>query len=185
MKKALASAWLAAIAVHTALTRPSMRANAFEFFSAREHEIEQHLSRESRRFLAEAATAHTRPFWDERSEEAGDELAEVEDVRRALKELRSRDSWRPRMGSGISIQPRPCIRGHEIVLEPHLISADYPRGIRYVRGVDLVTIVELAPSTRQVPDLYEAYVRKAGSAPLHDFLFALATAVARRWLVAE
>lgn len=185
VKKALASAWLAAIAVHTAVKRPSMRANAFEFFSAREHEIEQHLSRESRRFLAEAATAHTRPFWDERSEEGEDALAEVEDVRRALAELRSRDVWRPGIGPGISIQRRPCIRGHEIVLEPHIVSVEHPRGIRYVRSVDLVAIVELAPSTRQVPDLYDAYVRKAGSAPLHDFLFALATAVARRWLVAE
>jgi flavin-dependent dehydrogenase len=185
VKKALASAWLAAIAAHTALTRPSMRADAFEFFSAREHEIEQHLSRESRRFLAEAATAHTRPFWDERSEEAGDGLADVEDVRRALQELRSRVSWRSRLGPGISIQPRPCIRGHEIVREPHLVSVEHPRGVRYVRAIDMVALVELAPSTRQVPDLYETYVQRMGPAPLPDFLFALATAVAHRWLVAE
>jgi len=185
VKKALASAWLAAIAVHTALQRPAMRADAFEFFSAREHEIEQHLSRESRRFLAAAATAHTRPFWDERAEEGGDELAEVEDVRRALAELRSRESWRPRIGPGISIQPRPCIRGHEIVREPHVVSPESPRGVRYVRAIDMVALVELAPATRQVPDLYEIYAQRLGSAPLPDFLFALATAVARRWLVAE
>ena len=49
----------------------------------------------------------------------------------------------------------------------------------------MVALVELAPAARQVPDLYEAYVRQAGPRPLHDFLFALATAVARGWLVSE
>jgi len=185
VKKALASGWLAAIAVHTALTTPSMRAPAFEFFSAREHEIEQHLSRESRRFLASASTGHHHAFWDERSVEIESEAAESNEIQQAFDGLKARGSWQPRLGPSVSIQPRACIRGHEIVLEPHLVSVTYPNGVRYVRGVDMVAMVELAPATRQVPDLYESYVRKAGSAPLHDFLFAVATAVARGWLVAE
>jgi flavin-dependent dehydrogenase len=185
VKKALASAWLAAIAVNTALTNPSMRAEAFQFFSAREHEIEQHLSRESRRFLAGAAIAHHHAFWDERSAEGESDAADVEEIRRALHELRARDSWQPRMGPAVSVQPRPCIRGREIVLEPHLVSSQQPGGIRYVRGIDVVALVELAPAVRQVPDLYESYARKAGPASLHDFLFAVATAIARGWLVSE
>jgi 2-polyprenyl-6-methoxyphenol hydroxylase-like FAD-dependent oxidoreductase len=185
VKKALASAWLAAIAVHTAVKRPSMRAEAFEFFSAREDEIEQHLFRESRRFLVSASSEHHHPFWDERSDETGDGQDEVEDVQRALDEMRGRDSWQPRVSAKISIQPRPCIRGHEIVREPHVVSAKHPRGVRYVRAIDMVALVELAPSARQVPDLYEGYVQRMGSAPLPDFLFAVATAVARGWLVAE
>jgi flavin-dependent dehydrogenase len=185
VKKALASGWLAAIAVHTAIVNPSMRAHAFEFFSAREHEIEQHLSRESRRFLAGAATGHHHPFWDERSDDGEGEAADADEIRRALHELRGRESWRPRLGSATSVQPRPCIRGREIVLEPHIVSPQQPGGIRYVRGIDMVALVELAPGVRQVPELYETYVRKAGPASLHDFLFAVATAAARGWLVSE
>ena len=185
VKKALASGWLAAIAVHTAITNPSMQAHAFEFFSAREHEIERHLSRESRRFLAGASMGHHHAFWDERSDEGDAEEADADSIRRALDELKARESWQPRMGDGISIQRRPCIRGREIVLEPHIVSVELPHGIRYVRGIDLVEMVELAPAARQVPDLYEAYARKAGPASLPDFLFAVATAVARGWLVAE
>ena len=185
VKKALASGWLAAIAVHTAITNPSMRAHAFEFFSAREHEIEQHLSRESRRFLAGAAAGHHHPFWDERSDDGEARTADADEIRRAFDELKARDSFRARIGPAVSVQPRPCIRGHEIVLEPHLVSSRHPGGIRYVRNIDLVALVELAPGPSQVPDLYEAYVRKAGSAPLPDFLFAVATAVARGWLVSE
>ena len=185
VKKALASAWLAAVAMHTAIKRPSMRAEAFEFFSAREDEIEQHLWKQSRSFLAAAAGAHSRPFWDDRTDDIGPGPTEVEDVRRALEDLRSRETWQPSVSAAISIQPRPIIRGHEIVREPHVIAPGYPRGVRYVRSIDMVAIVELAPSGGQVPDLYEKYVQRLGPAPLTDFLFAVATAVARRWLVAE
>jgi flavin-dependent dehydrogenase len=185
VKKALASAWLAAVAVNTALKTPSMRADAFEFFSVREDEIERHLSRESRRFLAGAAAAHDRPFWDERSDEQAGEDEDADQIRQALQRLKVRELWQPRVGPSIAIQPRPIVRGHEIVLEPHLVAVDHPRGVRYVRGIDVVALVELAPSILQVPDLYESYVRRAGAAPLPDFLYAVAKAVARGWLVSE
>ena len=185
VKKALASAWLAAVAVHTAEKRPSMRAEAFEFFSAREHEIEQQLSLDTRKFLAAAAAGHTRPFWDERADDRGDRFAENDEIRRALEQLRSREIWWPNVGPAVSIELRPIIRGHEIVREPQVVAPDHPRGVRYVRAIDMVTILELAPSAQQVPALYESYVQRMGSAPLPDFLFALATAVARGWLVSE
>ncbi|HEX6164438.1 MAG TPA: hypothetical protein VFZ31_13805, partial [Vicinamibacterales bacterium] len=185
VKKALASAWLAAVAVNTALKTPSMRGAAFEFFSTREEEIERQLSRQSSLFLAGAAAAHDRPFWDERSDERGPDDDDNELVRQALHRLRATTLWQPRIGPSIRIQPRPMVRGNEIVLEPHLISANHPRGTRYVRGVDIVTLVQLAPSILQVPDLFESYTRKAGDVPLPDFLYAVATAVAHGWLVAE
>jgi 2-polyprenyl-6-methoxyphenol hydroxylase-like FAD-dependent oxidoreductase len=185
VKKALASAWLAAVAVNTAVRTPSMRADAFEFFSAREVEIERHLSRESRRFLAGAAAAHDRPFWDERSDEQAEEDEDADRIRQALHRLRAQKLWQPRISSSISIQPRPIVRGNAIVLEPHIVSVDHPRGVRYVRGVDVVALVELAPSILQVPDLYDSYLRRAGAVPLTDFLYAVAKAVADGWLVSE
>ena len=185
VKKALASSWLAAVSVHTALTRRFMRRDAFRFFSAREHEIEQHLSRESRQFLASAASGHHHPFWDERSGETEERKIENAQIKQALDQLRSRDSWQPAIGPAVSIERRPFIRGHEIVREPHLVSAEYPQGVRYIRDIDMVEVVKLAPAARHVPDLYETYVQRVGRAPLPDFLFAVATAVSRGWLVAE
>jgi hypothetical protein len=81
----------------------------------------------------------------------------------------------------MAIEPRPMIRGHEVVLEPHLV----PGQVRYVSGIDVVALAELAAAVDHVPDFYEAYVERAGSASLHDFLHALATALAKGWLVAE
>jgi 2-polyprenyl-6-methoxyphenol hydroxylase-like FAD-dependent oxidoreductase len=185
VKKALASAWLAAIAVHTAISHPVMRAPAFEFFSAREGEIERHLSAAARRFLSAAAGSHPRPFWDERLGDDGDEPPASEQVRRAFEALKARESWQPRSGTAGAIVQRPCIRDREIVLEPHLVSPQFPRGLRYVRSIDLLALLELAPGTRQVPELYERYVQRMGPAPLTDFLYALATTVAHGWLVSE
>ena len=185
VKKALASGWLAAIAAHTGLITPAMRAHAREFFTAREREIEQHLSRDSRRFLSGASSSHAQPFWDERSDEDIEGVDEREVVQRALEHLRSRESLRAMIGPGVSTEARPCIRGNQIVLEPHVVSSEQPGGVRYIRGVDLVVLINLAPTVGTVPDLFEACVKRLGSTSLPDFLLALATAVARGWLVAE
>lgn len=180
VKKALASGWLAAIVAHTCLKSPSMTAAALAFYSDREREIALHLQRESKRFLSEAASGHPHSFWEDRS---GENLSASDqtDIRRAFAKLKAADHVSLRVGSGVSIAPRPIIRGNELVLEPHVM----PAGIRYIGGVDVVTLLELGPVERQVPDLYESYTQRAGSTPLHDFLYALATAIAKGWLVAE
>lgn len=183
VKKALASGWLAAVAVHTSLVRPSMRSHALAFFSQREHEIERHYSRMSRLFLAEAAPTHPHAFWRERSDSPG-AAADVDAVavREAFEHLRTAPGIRLRLGEA-RIEQRPCVRGHEIVLEPGIVTGD--TSIRFVSGIDVVELRALGPQFSQVPDLFEAYCRAHGDVPLHDFLMALATAVARRWLVSQ
>jgi hypothetical protein len=184
VKKALASAWLAAIVVNTCLITPQMAAAAREFFSTREREIHQHLSREGERFVAAAAGDYLHPFWEERASE--DEVpTDADDVRHAFERLKSHDVLHVRRGETLQIEPRPCVRGNLIVLEPHLVSDQAGTAVRYVRGVDVLTLVSLAPGERSIPDLYDALVRVSGPTPLHDFLFALATAVSRRWVVSE
>ncbi len=183
VKKALASGWLAAVCVHTSLVRPPMRPHALAFFSQREQEIERHHSRMSRLFLAEAAPTHPHAFWRDRADwpevEAG---GDPDAVRAAFERLRA--ATRVEFSPGEArIEPRPGVRGHEIVLEPAIITEG--ESLRFVAGVDVVALTRLAPGYAQVPDLFEAYCRANRAVTLHDFLFALATAVARRWLVAQ
>lgn len=183
VKKALASGWLAAVCVHTSLVRPPMRPHALAFFSQREQEIERHHARMSRLFLAEAAPTHPHAFWRDRADwpevEAG---GDPDAVRAAFERLRA--AKRVEFSPGEArIEPRPGVRGHEIVLEPTIITEG--ESLRFVSGIDVVALTRLAPGYAQVPDLFEAYCRANGAVTLHDFLFALATAVARRWLVAQ
>ncbi len=181
VKKALASGWLAAVAAHTSLINPAMRAHALAFYTRREQEIERHHSRMSRLFLAEAAPTHPHAFWRDRSDVPRPE-ADSAAVRAAFAQLRSAPAIDLRDGD-VRIEHRPCVRGHEIVLEPGIIDRD--ESIRFVSGIDVVALRDIAPRFTQVPDLFEAYCRLHGDAPLPDFLLALATAVARRWLVAQ
>ncbi len=183
VKKALASAWLAAVAVNTSLNTPSMRADALAFYAAREAEIERHHAAESRAFLAAAGREHDRPFWTTRSADSQNGPNDADAVRRAFDRLKQSDICRMRAGA-VRVEPRPMVDGNEIRLAPHLIAADFAP-IRYLHGVDMVTLLELAPQATQVPDLFVAYSQRTSRAPLHDFLLALSTAVARGWLVAE
>ena len=183
VKKALASGWLAAVVTHTCLIRPAMRQPALDFFSARETEVEAAYAEASRRFLAAAAPSHPHPFWRERSDEA----PEVEDaprLREAFDHLRRAPSLNAHRNPAIRIEPRPAISGVEIVMERRIVEPDLPGGVRYVRAVDVLALLELAPFHSQVSDLFEAY-RRSSPVTLPDFLYALATAVARRWLVVE
>ena len=184
VKKALASAWLAAVAAHTALTAPQRREQALAFYDAREGEVERHHSSVARRFLADAARQHARPFWSERADDASVESNEDETAaRNAFERIRSRETFVAAAAPSLRIDDRPIVRGNLIQLEPHVITGT--RSVRYLYGVDVLTMLELADTVTQVPDFFDAYVRRHGPVPLDDFLKALSAAVGRGFLVSE
>lgn len=185
VKKALASGWLAAIVAHTCLVRPAMRPHALEFFSVREAEVAAMHARASRRFLAAAAPNHPHPFWSDRAEDEAGDGEDAPRVREAFDRLRLAPTFGARVNPATRIAPRPAVGDREIVMERRIVDPDQPAGIRHVRGVDVLVLLDLAPLHTQVPDLFEAYLRRSSPVALPEFLYALATAVARRWLVVE
>src|SRR5262245_45736987 len=188
VKKALASAWLAAVAVHTSLVRPEMRRTALDFYNAREAEVYQAFRTLTARHLADAAPGHPHPFWNDRAEvdgmAMGDALSESAQsaVARAFERIRHAPSLTVRRAPDVRTEARPAVSGCDIVLEERLVSDLDPQGLRDAYDVDLVTLIDLAPRHDSVPDLFEAYQRRSGPAALPDFLAALATLVARGWL---
>jgi flavin-dependent dehydrogenase len=187
VKKALASAWVAAVATHTALIRPAMRDEALAFHERRERAVYFSYRTQSASFAATAGQSH--PFWAARSssfEEVGGgadldavALAHDPEVARAFDELRRRSKIRLRAGPSHTITSRAMIRGREIVLADHLGLPDLPDGIRYLRGVDLVELVRLAPHQGDVGELYGTVLRGQPGVGLPDFLAALSWLVAR------
>ncbi len=73
---------------------------------------------------------------------------------------------------------RPAVTGHRIMLREHLATDVLPRGIRFVRGVDLERLLDVAPRYAEVPDGWAAYNGLAPPVTLPDYLTALATAFA-------
>jgi halogenation protein CepH len=212
VKKALSSGWLAGITAHTALVDPPMAATAVDFFDAREREVYARYRRASVPFFAAAAERYGTSYWLARAESARraggddaggagaagtgphvpgdgdadpdrwiDQVPEAE-VRSAFEEIRTRGRLVARTGTSLRVFERPGIEGHRIVLQNHLGSDTLPDGMRWVRGVDLTRLVQVAPRYEEVPDGWTAYNALSAPVSLPDYLTALATAFAAGFL---
>ncbi|MAG71605.1 MAG: hypothetical protein CL471_15135 [Acidobacteria bacterium] len=196
VKKAIASAWMAAIVANTGLTRPEMTEPAHEFYTAREAEVVTSFARQAADYFGDAATAHDHPFWTGRST-VGDDLADLANqpsagidvealrgdptVQAAFTDLKQRSRIDFGPGERLRIERQPGIAGREVVLEARLrleTPAMAPTAARFVRGVDLPALVEMAGDQGQVPDLFDAYNRRNPAVSLPDFLGALSLLLA-------
>jgi flavin-dependent dehydrogenase len=187
VKKALASAWLAAIAVHTAIRKPSMTTSALAFFAAREAEMCAALLEQTRAHFGSAAAVHGHPFWADRAdgidlpsplEPDVRTLRDDARVQRAFAAMKAQPRLVLRQGTDLRIEPRPMVRDHEIVLEDRLFTPSCPAGMRYLRDVDVSGVLSVVQAHEQVPELFEAYNRRFPPVPLPDFLGALAVMLA-------
>ena len=189
IKKALSSAWLAAVVVHSALSDEAMRNHALELYERRERAMHDGLRRRFAELSGDAGVRST-DFWRARasSEPTDDGEPDIRELRRdpevlaAFDAMRQRPSIVLRPSSLVQRVNRPTVRGDHVTLEEHLVVPAFRDGVRYLRNIDLLKIVTLAPEHDQVPDLYAAYNRAAPPAPLPDFLGALSVLVAKRML---
>lgn len=182
VKKAMASGWLAAVAANTALADPAMAETAFDFFAARERATYTQFLTLTRQFLLDGAPAPDHPFWADRGAPAPDDDRAA--VTAAWDRLRAADVVTFRPAPGLEMARRPALTERTIVLEERLVTPLVPDGVRYIDDVDVVRLIHLAPAANGVPDLFEKYALEAGATDLPGFARALATAVARGWLIA-
>lgn len=183
VKKAMASGWLAAVAVNTALAHPSRGAMAWEFYAAREAETYAQFLALTRQHLRDGAPSD-HPFWADRSGPPPPPNDERQAVQAAFDRLRSSDELALAVGPGVRVEVRPALTEREIVMARQLATGPpgSGEGIQFMHGVDVVALLELAPGVQEVPELYDRYVAQMGPVDLPSFLTALATAVARGWL---
>ena len=193
IKKALASAWLASVCVHSILTNSAVEPAALELFNTRERAMHDTLRRAAATLARDAAGSHPTAFWETRAgtsasdtqgafEPDVSQLRTDPDVLRALEELRSRDAIHLQPTPSVQRVGRPTVRGNRVVVEDHLVVPTFPEGVRYVRNIDLLKLSELASSHGGVPDLFEAYNRAASPALLPDFLGALSLLLGKGFL---
>lgn len=188
VKKALASAWLAAIVVNTCLVDPSRESAALEFFADWDREVCATHAERSREFARQAAERHARPFWVRRAEAmvpaVPNSPAASPDLRGALQMIRESDPLELSIDDRVTFEARPVIRGREIVIEDALSvpgresRSGSTNTTRFVQNVDLVALARLASRHNTVPDLFDAYCAAYGPAPLPNVLGGLS------WLIA-
>jgi hypothetical protein len=173
----------------------AMSSHAIELFERREREISGALRRRLVQLARDAAGGHAPGFWDSREvEDAVNEQPSEPDVaalrddpavRAAFESIRTRDSVSFSVGNAFERVQRPTVRDDRVVPGEQIVLPAFPEGIRHLRQVDLLRLVEMAPRFTQVGELYEAYVKEAGVAALPDFLGALSVLVAKGALRAE
>jgi len=106
-------------------------------------------------------------------------LFRMPDVRLAFERLKESAAIEFALSEGVSFKKRPLIHDREIVLEEAFSLPEAPDGIRFLAGVDLLKLTEIACHHRQVPDIFEAYCRTHGEVPLPSLLGSLSVLVAK------
>ena len=79
----------------------------------------------------------------------------------------------------VRVENRAGIEGNEVVLKESLVSPGLPSGARFLGGVDLPRLVEIAGEHSQVPDLFAAYNRICPPVDLGNFLGTLSALLAK------
>ena len=192
IKKALASAWLAAVVVNSGLDDPTLAGPATALYGRRERSMYEALSRQAAALAASAGDVHGSDFWRARLAE-GDAFAAADGsddgprlealrsnprVAAAFAELKQREQMRLSAPGGVACELRPVVEGNRVVLREHLVGTTFGEGARYFRNVDLPILLRLAPTHCDVGALFGAYSRAAAPVPLPDFLAALSTLIA-------
>jgi flavin-dependent dehydrogenase len=181
VKKALASAWLGAIAVHTSLAHPDRHKVALEFFSQWERDVYADNLDRSRSFARAAQARHPYAFWTSRAAAAAEVddrrdrgAARHPDVQAAFDRFKHASSVQLTLAADVRFEARPVIRDHEIVLENAFVDA-----VRFVGNVDLVKLADIACRHTGVPDVFEDYCRTCGPVPLPNVVSGLSLLVAK------
>jgi flavin-dependent dehydrogenase len=185
VKKALASAWLAAIAVHTSLTDPDRHDVAVQFFSDWEKDVYAKHLNSSRQFARDAYARHPHPFWASRAttnavprHDVDENEALRPEVQAAFERFKQAPSIHLTLSDDVRFEPRPLIRDREIVLEEAIVGPA-SETLRFMGNVDLVKLAGIACRHRDVPDVFEDYCRTCAAVPLPNVVSGLSLLVAR------
>jgi len=175
VKKALASAWLAAVAAHTSLLDSGRQTVARDFFSNWERGVYATHLRRSRDFARAALAAHPSAFWAARADvDIPAPSDDEDDIPAGPVRFGTTSPLALRYADEVRFEDRPVVRGREIVLEKAFAG-----GIRFAQHVDLVTLAEIACQSNRVPDLFEKYCQRCAPVPLPNIVGGLSLLVAR------
>jgi flavin-dependent dehydrogenase len=202
VKKALLSAWRAAVVANTCLRNASLAGAARDLYVQRERHVYGDCMQRTRAFFAEAAGAYGTAFWSARATEGtvpaqlddetdafGTEvsdatLARDPDVRLAFEHLRASANVRLRASDAVRFEPAAIIEGREVVMRDALIVPGLDAPLQFAAGVNLPALARLAAACGEVPALIAAYQSEVGPVPVGGLLTGLSLLVAKKAILA-
>jgi flavin-dependent dehydrogenase len=186
VKKAMLSAWRAAVVANTCLGKPSMIPHALAYYAERERHVFGECDRQAGAFFREAARFHQTPFWAARADASAPDDDDADGlVRRAHTRLREREGVRLRPAAAVRFGSAPDIEGREVVLRDAVIVPGSDTPLRFAAGVNLPALVRLAAEFDDVPAIFSAYHAHVGPAPVDNLVTGLSVLVAHQALIIE
>jgi hypothetical protein len=190
VKKALTSAWRAAVVVHTCLRSNEMKAPAFDLFDRREQQVYQECARRAGAFFQEAAEAHDSAFWAARAALAQTATAERNDdgieqdpaadpaIRSVFDRLRDPAGVRLAAAENVQLAKTAVIEGNEVVLRDGIVIAGLERPLRFAAGVNLPELMQAA-DRGDLTAVRNAYQARVGQVDAREFLAGLSVLVTK------
>jgi flavin-dependent dehydrogenase len=200
VKKALLSAWRAAVVTNTCLANPAMAEAASDLYVRREREVYQECLRRSAAFFAEAARVYDTPFWTARAgyapgadaaldidseDPSDDSLRSDASVRAAFEQLRADRAVRVRPSDALRFASVPTIDGREVVMREAVVVQGLESPMHYAAGVDLARLARIVSGGADIPTIIAAYRDNVGPVPIAGLLTGLSFLIARQALVTE
>jgi len=161
VRKAMASAITGAVVVNTILQRPAMRSQAAELYEAGQRDTYHSHYQQSARYYAEEGRWPDRPFWQYRCLRLEPDAGPVapQQPSTAFSPFDSQPVSHLMVTPDLRIQEQPVIEGSYVELRPAVVTPRYPRGLRFLSGVNVPTLLRCVQTRRAVPDILEAYQR--------------------------
>lgn len=191
VKKALTSAWRAAVVANTCLEKPDMLRAASDFYDCREQQVYHECLRRSAAFFKEAATVHDDTFWTARAkccpEAALDSPSNLSDedlrgdpsIRQVFERLRATPALDLTAAPGLRFEMAAVIEGREVVMREAVVFPGFQSPVRFAAGVNLPELVRISTGCRDVASLIDAYHTCVGKVDVGDLLIGLSLLIAR------
>jgi flavin-dependent dehydrogenase len=191
VKKALTSAWRAAVVANTCLEKPDMLHAASDFYNRREQQVYHECVRRSAAFFKEAATAYQDAFWttragsspdvtvDSGSDLADRDLAGDSSIRLAFERLRAAPALSLSPLPGLRFETAAVIEGREVVLRDAVVIPGLESPVRFAAGINLPELVRISTGCRDMASLIDAYYAHVGTVDPADLLKGLSVLVAK------
>lgn len=159
--KAMASAITGAAVVNTILRRPAMTPHAIRFYEEGQRATYTAHYDQSLRYYREEARWSHHPFWQRRS--AGAPTGPHPDPPRSDVHTSPRAPLRIthlRPAPEVKIERRPVIEGPYIKLREAVIAPPYPRGLRFLQGVHVPTLLQILQNHSAIIDVLTTYLNR-------------------------
>ncbi|MEQ1907363.1 MAG: tryptophan 7-halogenase [Vicinamibacterales bacterium] len=197
VRKALVSAWRAAVVVNTSIRHSSMWSVAADYFDRRERFMYSTCLRRAGAFFSDATREYEHEFWQMReratstllSEQSGpgavDDSPETDaDVQAAFERLRRASaSVRFVPGSKLRFANAPEIEGNELVMREAILMPGASSPTVFAKGANLAALTRIAMDAQGVGGVMAQYEAQVGRVSARHLLAGLSLLLAKRVLI--